>query len=265
MTEAQVGKQIRVLAAYADGHGTNESVSSASTISVSGYKTGTAGNDVLVGTAYADTLLGMGGNDSISGGAGNDTITGGTGDDTIDGGADKDVAVFSGTRSDYSITKNSDGSYAVKDLRASGDGSDKLSNVERLQFSDKSHAFDVSGSAGTVAKILGAVFGPSAVANKEWVGIGLSYIDGGMSYQDLMQLALNLRLGTGFTVDAEVTLLYQNLLNTAPSQGDLANWGATITSHQFSQASLAVMAADTSFNTTNINLVGLSQAGIEYS
>ncbi len=38
------------------------------------------------------------------------------------------------------------------------DGTDTLTNVERLKFSDFSVAPDVSGYAGTTAKILGAVF-----------------------------------------------------------------------------------------------------------
>jgi VCBS repeat-containing protein len=45
--------------------------------------------------------------------------------------------VFSGARSDYSITLNSDGSFQVLDLRAgSPDGADKLTDFEFAQFSD---------------------------------------------------------------------------------------------------------------------------------
>ena len=259
LAETQVGKEVRVLANYVDGHGTNESVTSTNTAAVLGYKTGTAAGDVLVGTAYADTLLGL---------AGTDTITGSGGNDTIDGGTGTDIAVYSGNRSDYSIAKSTDGSYTVNDLRvlnqAGGDGSDVLSNVERLQFADWSLAFDLDGNAGTAAKILGLVFGKESPANKSYVGIGLNLLDGGMSYADLMQAALNVKLGNGFSNAAEITLLYQNLIGAAPGQSDLAYWDGVLASGQYTQASLAVMAADTTFNATNINLVGLTQTGIEF-
>lgn len=81
----------------------------------------------------------------------------------------------------------------------------------------------------------------------------------------MMQLALNAKLGDGFSTTDEVTLLYQNLLGTQVSASDLSYWTSTVNSGQFTQASLAVMAADTALNVVNINLVGLAQTGIEYS
>ena len=59
---------------------------------------------------------------------------------------------------------------------------DYLQYVQRLNFTDKSIAYDSTGNAGTVAKVLGAVFGKSSLANKSYVGIGLSLVDKGMSY-----------------------------------------------------------------------------------
>ncbi|MGV3479222.1 MAG: calcium-binding protein [Sphingobium sp.] len=64
------------------------------------------------------------------------TITGGRGDDTLDGGAGIDRAIFSGNLADYRIVFE-DKSYRVTDLRAgTNDGSDLLTNVERLVFAD---------------------------------------------------------------------------------------------------------------------------------
>jgi Ca2+-binding RTX toxin-like protein len=80
LTEAQVGKQVRVNASYTDGHGTIESIASSPSASVTGYQVGTLGNDSLVGTAYSDTLLGLGGSDTVSGGLGNDTYVFNRGD-----------------------------------------------------------------------------------------------------------------------------------------------------------------------------------------
>nr|WP_237219941.1 cadherin domain-containing protein [Sphingomonas arenae] len=94
---------------------------------------GGTGNDVLYGD---DGASGPGGFDTLNGEAGNDTIYGAGGNDKIDGGADIDTAVFSGSRSDYIVTLNANGSYTITDQRSGGDGSDNLRNVEFVRFSD---------------------------------------------------------------------------------------------------------------------------------
>lgn len=50
-----------------------------------------------------------------------------------------DVALFSGLRSDYTVTAGPDGSLQVRDTRAAGrtDGTDLVRNVEQLRFSDQ--------------------------------------------------------------------------------------------------------------------------------
>ena len=57
---------------------------------------------------------------------------------------DVDTAVFNSVFSDYTITNNADGSVQVTDNRAAGtlghDGSDRLNNIERLQFTDRTVA-----------------------------------------------------------------------------------------------------------------------------
>ena len=60
-------------------------------------------------------------------------INGGTGNDTIDGGAGIDSAVFAGQRSQYTLTALAGGSVQV----VGADGTDTLSNVERLVFDDQ--------------------------------------------------------------------------------------------------------------------------------
>jgi len=101
-----------------------------------------------------DLIDGGAGNDEITGSAGHDMIVGGAGNDEIDGGAGTDTAVFSGNYGDYRITQKKDGSLHVRDLRRGGhgdddhhnhddhgskdnDGKDKIVNVERLQFADR--------------------------------------------------------------------------------------------------------------------------------
>ncbi len=104
--------------------------------------TGTDSADTLVGDFTNDVMLGGAGNDTMSGGKGGDMLKGGAGDDQLDGGEDGvdlqgrtliDVAQFAGAASLYSITKNSDGSFTVV---STAEGTDTLTNIEGLQFSD---------------------------------------------------------------------------------------------------------------------------------
>ncbi len=92
----------------------------------------------LSGTYTSSTVDGGDGNDVITAGAGADVITGGAGDDTIDGGAGTDTAVYSGSWTDYTVTKHTDAQgefYTVVDNRAgSPDGTDTVRNVENIRF-----------------------------------------------------------------------------------------------------------------------------------
>ena len=87
---------------------------------------------VINGTTGPDVLTGTAGQDQISAGDGDDRITGLGGDDTIDGGLGTDTAIFSGLRSAYTVST----SGAVTTVTGP-DGADSLTNVERLQFSDR--------------------------------------------------------------------------------------------------------------------------------
>ena len=99
----------------------------------------TSGNTVTTGAGLG--LYGSGLNDDFAGvaSAGDDVIFGLAGDDTIDGGAGDDVVAFFGSRSDYTITRNADGSYTFVDTNANDgldDGTDTLTGVERVAFAD---------------------------------------------------------------------------------------------------------------------------------
>ena len=220
-----------------------------------------AGRFLYGSTAGTSWVLAADGNPVIEGSALNERIALGGGHHAVNAGSGVDVAVYSDNRAQHAVTKTA----TAWTVSGSG-GTDTLENVERLVFSDANIALDIAaGNAGTTAKILGAVFGAASVSNTAYVGIGLGYLDNGMSYQDLMLLALNARLGAGFSDTDEVNLLYQNLAGSPPSATDLSYWTGKLASGQYSQASLAVMAADLDLNATNINLAGLAQVGIEFA
>jgi hypothetical protein len=129
------------------------------------------------------------------------------------------------------------------------EGTDQITNVERLQFSDKSVALDLSGNAGTAAKVIGAVLGKSLVQNPTFVGIGLSYLDKGMTYSELGALALTAVGAT--TNDAVVSTLWRNVVGFEASAATKAPYIKMLTDGM-KVGDLVVLAADTSFNTTNI-------------
>ncbi|MGZ5052422.1 MAG: hypothetical protein ACXWF8_14445 [Methylobacter sp.] len=211
-----------------------------------GLTAGTSSSGKTVGTDANDTFASTSSNDAIDGGLGIDTVT------------------FSGNRNQYTLTQNSAG-YQVQDNISGRDGLDSLENVERLRFSDVNVALDLAGNAGTTAKILGAVFGREFVSNKQYAGIGLQLLDGGTSYSNLMQTAIEAKLGGAPSNIAVVNLLYTNVVGTAPGKADSDYYVGLLDSHVYTAASLGIMAADTSLNTANINLVGLSQTGLEYA
>ena len=251
---AQVGQFLRVVVRYTDAGGAAESMASTAA-SVVRVTTGTAGADVLMGGAGADELKGL---------AGNDRLTGDGSDDLLQGGDDLDVAVMSGPRSGYDVLRSGSSSWTVRALSGS-DGTDTLELVERVAFADGSLALDLNGNAGVVARDLGAVFGRTSVQNAVYAGIGLGLLDGGMSPEDLMQLALDTRLGSGFTPTELVQLLYDNLTGAAPSSADLALYVGALEAGQYSAASLAMAAAALDLNAQNIDLVGLTAHGLAYT
>ncbi|MGX1213567.1 hypothetical protein AB7M42_003832 [Bradyrhizobium diazoefficiens] len=93
-------------------------------------------NDTLIGGGGNELFFGGGGSDTINAGGGNDQITGQAGADTIDGGAGTDMAIYTGPSSAYTITTLAGGQIQVADSNSARDGTDVLTNVEVLQFSD---------------------------------------------------------------------------------------------------------------------------------
>jgi hypothetical protein len=215
--------------------------------------------EIIIGSSEDDLITGYLYNETISAGSGNDLISGGGGDDNLNGGSGLDTAVYSGNYKEYKISSTSS-SFQLVAIQ-NKDGTDALINVERLKFSDKSIAIDLNGSAGTTAKVIGAVLGKSQVLNPTFVGLGLSYLDKGMSYSDLGALALTAVGAT--TNDAVVSTLWKNVIGTEATTAIKAPYIKMLTDGM-KVGDLVVLAADTSFNTTNINLVGLAQTGIEY-
>jgi hypothetical protein len=159
------------------------------------------------------------------------------------------------------IVKLSDGHWQIQN-KANPTNTDTLVNVERVNFNDVSLALDVSGPAGQVAKILGALFGSAAVKNSSYAGIGLAYIDSGMSYQGLANLAAD---AAGLnSPDAVVSTLWKNVVGFTASQSDKAPF-IKLLNDGMSVGELVTLAADSSLNALSISLTDLSTTGLLFS
>ena len=89
--------------------------------------------------AIIEDAIGGSGDDTIKGNDSSNSIEGGPGNDVIDGGKGNDTAVYKGLSSEFIIKNNDDGTISVEDLAISelNEGSDSLTNIEYMKFSDK--------------------------------------------------------------------------------------------------------------------------------
>ena len=202
-----------------------------------------------------DIIVGKQGN----GTAANDFIVMKGENTDVDGGLGIDTALYSGNKDNYQIAIN-DGLVSVTD----SDGNDSFRNIERIGFSDLNVALDLDGNAGQAAKLLAILLGPSAVLDTTYTGLAIHYLDTGISYESLMQIGLDVVLGADATSRSVVGLIYQNLVGSDAPESVLSEYSAIIDNGSMTAVELTVLAADHSINEVNIDLVGLSQTGLDY-
>ena len=138
--------------------------------------TGGAGNDRLAnfegltGSAFADTLTGDAKVNTLTGGAGNDVLRGGAGNDRLEGGDGVDVAVYSGSFTDYTIVATANG-YTVTDLRGgtTSDGTDTLIGVETVRLNGQD--FAIADAANVAPTAVADTAGPLREAGGHGPGV----------------------------------------------------------------------------------------------
>jgi Ca2+-binding RTX toxin-like protein len=119
--------------------------------------TGGSGSDTITGGAGADNLTGGSGSDVITGGSGDDTLEGGSGNDTLDGGSGNDTAVYSD--SNFSISDTG----SAWEITASGDGTDTVTNVEKLTVGSDTHLLVGNGGYATIQAAIDAASGGETI------------------------------------------------------------------------------------------------------
>ena len=179
---------------------------------------GTGGNDALMGNIRNDAIVGMGGNDILIGSVGNDTIDGGPGLDT--------AFYYVDSLSQCIITQPTAGSLPVT-VASSLEGTDSLSSVERLHFTDTNLAFDLYGTAGQAYRLYQAAFNrtPDAAGLGYWIqamdnGTTLDQVAAGFMASPEFQ---NLYGANPSNTDF-INLLYNNVLHRVPAQSETDWW-----------------------------------------
>ncbi|MCW5601672.1 lipase family protein [Nitrosomonas sp.] len=213
--------------------------------------------EVLLGGGGADSLIG-----EIDGEQHLQIFKGGLGNDVIHGGGGIDYALYSGVRSNFTHQTSVAGELIIIDQRAdtNSEGTDTLQGIERIIFADLAVALDVEGSAGRVAKLIGAVFGAETVSNPNYVAIGLSEFDKGTSYEDLAAFAIT---AAGATTPEQVTsLLWNNVVGSPPTEDQLQPYIDLLNTGTTSIGELGVYAAEQPLNQENIALSQLAETGI---
>ncbi|MBK6928841.1 MAG: zinc-dependent metalloprotease [Comamonadaceae bacterium] len=184
--------------------------------------------------------------------AGNDTIV--------------DTAVYKTDRVAHNLSTVT-GGFSI----SGPEGTDAITGVERLQFSDKKIALDLAPSehAGQALEFIG-VLAPSAVTAPLIVGLILGLVDGGLSLHDVFQLAIDVSVVSniaGSSTNAAVAqMAFRNVIGTEANAGmtDLLVSFMDGRNASFSQADFLTAVAGMEINQAHIGLIGLQQMGIEF-
>ena len=141
---------------------------------------------------------------------------------------------------------------------------DTLVAVERVDFSNgQSHAFDVgtNGNAGKTAKMLTVLFGPQALNNPQYVGIGIATLDDGQTYQELITTALSV---SGLaSSDQLVSALYRNLTGYEGTAFQKKLYIDMLDSGAITSERLIELAGDAAMQ-IQTNLINLADTGLAY-
>ena len=207
---------------------------------------GMAGNDFLLGQGGNDILAGHSGNDLLDGGEGDDWLCGGPGHDTLDGGAGLDMAVYSGRHASYAITAAGSGRNVV-----GPEGTDTLSGVERLDFSDAHMGFDVSGNTGQIYRLYKAAF--ARVPDLGGLGGWIAGMDNGLTLQQvansfLASTEFQSLYGANSSNGQFVTALYLNVMGRAPDAGGYGYWVNQLASNLQTRAQVLVAFSESGEN-----------------
>jgi len=183
--------------------------------------------------------------------------------ESFDGGAGLDILQLHGVRANYVINHNG-AVFTVAD-NSGADGVDTVTNLERLVFTDKNVALDISGDAGQVYRLYQAAFGRTP--DQSGLGFWINAKDTGVSINDIakqfMTSAEAIKLyGANPSNEVLVDSVYQNVLHRAPDQAGHDFWLNAMNNGQSNVSDLVLSFADSAENVAN--LIGVMNNGFDY-
>jgi hypothetical protein len=237
-------------AADVDGDGMQDIVST-----YANGKITTSLNKLANGHVYVANF----GGDQLLGSSGADVFYARPGRDVFDGAGGFDRAVFAGARADYTVTAAGSAFQLV-----STSGVAILENVERVQFSDTSLAFDVAGAAGQAYRVYQAAFG--RVPDLGGLGFWIGAMGNGATLLDVSRMFLDSpefgdRYGKNQDDPAFIATLYHNVLHREPDADGLAFW-ENYMAHGGARAELLAQFSESQEN--QLQVIGSTQSGIDY-
>ncbi len=175
---------------------------------------------------WIENVNGGSGNDRIIGNEKSNEIRGNGGSDTIDGGLGIDIFICKGKKSEYQLIKSSGDTWRISDQQSGRDGSDLLTRVERIKFSDIVIALDIAETSGQAYRIYKAAF--NRTPDTGGLGYWITQMDKGMNTVDVAARFIDSAefrtlYGQNPSNADFLTKVYTNVLGRTPDQGGY-NW-----------------------------------------
>jgi hypothetical protein len=225
---------------------------------------GTSTNNLIVTVA----TVGTGGKIATFGAVGTGQVGDGTVDVQVDvtGTTGVDTYTVGGTSTEFTIAKTDDKIALASTLATNVNIT--LADHERVVFSDKAIAYDAAGRAGDVYALLAAALGTADVT-KAYTGIGIKLADGGWTNKELATALLATDVyktdAGGVSNETFIKHVYKNVMGTNATLAEVTVYTTWMTSNNYTQADVLVMASELAAFETAIGLVGLATTGIEYT
>lgn len=204
-----------------------------------------SGIENIIGGQYDDILIGDGLANRLEGGAGSDQLNGGAGVDT---------AVFSLARLAISQSNNQ---FQV--------GNDTLTNIERLEFTDKKVAVDFERGENSfkAAALITTMFGSDLIPT--YFAPAVDLIDQGSSIDQIAQLAIDLGLVDASSNENFFANVYENVVGVEADPSTQALYVSQLDSGELSQAELVVIGANASIIEAQMSeLATWRESGLDY-
>jgi serralysin len=209
---------------------------------------------------YEDLNQAQPGDSRISGSDKNETFDSGDGNDSIDGSGGIDTLISSASRANATLVHTDSGWQ----LSSRYDGTDTLSHIERIAFTNSTLALDIDGNAGQAYRVYQAAFNrtPDNDGLKFWIGA----LDRGASLHEVATGFINSAefqalYGSNPANDQFVTRLYSNVLHRAPDAGGYQYWLDLLDHNRINKTDALVSFSESPENQAGV--IGVIQNGIE--